>query len=84
MKPVVLTDHAEVVATERSIEFAWIERTALSPEWRETDPSDAEVERRFRLVPERGGRMLRVACVEEDDKIRVVTVFLDRKAKRPA
>jgi hypothetical protein len=40
--------------------------------------------RRYISVPERDGRFLRVVCRETDTEIAIVTVFFDRKAKRPA
>jgi len=40
--------------------------------------------RRFRVVPEFGGGVLRVACIEAADEIRVLTVFFDRDARQPS
>ena len=81
-KPLVFTAHARQVMAERELDMEWVERTARYPEWTERDP-DPAVERRFRLVPERGGRILRVACVESAHDIRIVSTFLDRRARRP-
>jgi hypothetical protein len=83
VKTLRLTAHAEVAATERAIDHDWIERTAREPEWAAPDPIDPAVARRFRAIPEHGGRVLRVACVETATEIRVLTVFFDRAAKRP-
>jgi hypothetical protein len=83
LKPLVLSRHAEVVARERRIGRDWIERAARQPAWRSPDP-DPSAERRFIPVPEREERVLRVVCSETDTEIRVITVFLDRRAKRPA
>jgi hypothetical protein len=83
LKGVVLSRHAEVVAEERRIERDWIERAARDPEWRTPD-KEPSLERRFITVPERGERALRLVCSETDTEIRVITVFLDRRAKRPA
>jgi hypothetical protein len=82
-KPIVLTDHAKVVLDERSLELAWVERTAREPEWTEPEPGDPMLERRFRAVPERDGRILRVVCGEDDATIVIVTAFIDRRARRP-
>lgn len=82
-KPVRLTTHAETVLRERQLERQWIERTAQSPEWTDSDPSSPDVERRFRAVPERDSRILRVVCVETASEIRIISAFLDRKARRP-
>jgi hypothetical protein len=83
IKRIVLTDHANVALTERSLELAWIERTAHEPEWTEPEPTDPTLERRFRTVPERDDRILRVVCGEDDATIVIVTAFLDRRARRP-
>jgi hypothetical protein len=84
VKTVLLTAHAEFAAAERGIERAWIELTACQPEWTAPDPADAEVERRYRAIPQHGARVLRAACVETATEIRVVTVFFDRRARRPS
>lgn len=52
------------------------------PEWVEPDRGDPTVERRFRAIPEYGGRVLRVACVETETHIRVISVHFDRRARR--
>ena len=81
MKPLRLTAHAEARLARRALEPAWIERTVHEPQWREPDPSDPAVERRFRRIDEAGGRILRVACVETVADIRVITAMFDRNAK---
>lgn len=83
-KPVVFSAHAEHVMTERDLRREWIEAAAQNPDWVEPDPFDPAVERRFLPIPERQGRILRVACTENDDMIVVVTAFLDRDARRRA
>jgi hypothetical protein len=83
LKPLRFTDHAEVRLARRGLERGWVERAAQDPDWREPDPGDAAVERRFRRIDEAGGRVLRVACVETDDHIRVITAMFDRNAKAP-
>ncbi|CAL8980339.1 DUF4258 domain-containing protein [Rhodoplanes serenus] len=82
-KPVRFTRHAEDAILERELDRAWIESTVAEPEWVEGDPRRAGVERRFRRIPEFGGRVLRVACVETEQDIRVLTVFFDRNAREP-
>ena len=59
-----------------------VEDTASKPDWIEQDPRDALVERRFRAIPEFGGRILRVACVETNSSIRVISALFDRNARR--
>jgi hypothetical protein len=81
LKPLRFTDHAEVRLLRRGLAREWIERTVREPEWREPEPDDPAVERRFRRIVEAGGRVLRVACAETDAEIRVITAMLDRNAK---
>lgn len=83
MKPLRFTNHVLTTMAERNLDRSWIERTMRAPDWREPDPADPAVERRFAVVPERGGRVLRVACVETAAEIRILTAFLDRRARRP-
>ncbi|TMJ54104.1 MAG: DUF4258 domain-containing protein [Alphaproteobacteria bacterium] len=81
-KPCILTVHARVRLQERRIDPKWMEDTVLDPDWTETDPRDPAVERRFRVFPRLGGRILRVACVETNLDIRVISVMFDRNARR--
>ena len=81
MKPLRFTDHAEVRLLRRGLQRAWIENAARDPEWREPEPRDPGVERRFRRIAEAGGRVIRVVCAETDAEIRVITAMLDRSAK---
>ena len=82
-KPIRLSHHAETVMRERGLDRDWIVRAIEEPEWSEQDPSDSEVERRYRTIPERNGRIIRVACVETPREIIIVSAFLDRGARRP-
>ena len=52
------------------------------PAWVEDDPSDAAVQRRFGLVAEFGGRVLRVAVRESASEVLVVTAVFDRGARK--
>jgi hypothetical protein len=76
-----LTRHAKKVLAEREIPIAWVECTLTSPELRLPDPEDATVERRYRKIPEFGGRVLRVAVNTAVEPNRVVSVFFDRRMK---
>ena len=76
-----LTKHAKQVLAEREIPIEWLERTLAVPELVLPDPDDATVERRFRRIPEFGGRVLRVAVNTAVDPNRVVSVFFDRGMK---
>jgi hypothetical protein len=76
-----LTKHAQKALDEREIPMEWLERTLSEPELVLPDPDDATVERRFRRIPEFGGRVLRVAVNTTVEPNRVVSVFFDRKMK---
>lgn len=82
-KKISYSAHASTVMRERELKPEWVELAARAPAWREDEPGHPEVERRFRAVPDRGGRILRVAVVETDMEIRIVTAFLDRRARQP-
>lgn len=81
VKPIVYTIHATNALIERALDAAWVERAARDPQWIEPDPDRPGVERRFRAIPEFGGRALRAACLETLAELRIVTVFFDRKAR---
>jgi Domain of unknown function (DUF4258) len=55
-KSVSLTAHARIRLRDRRIDPRWIDETILDPDWTEVDPRDPAVERRFRAVPQFGGR----------------------------
>ena len=76
-----LTKHARKALDEREIPMEWLERTLSAPELMLPDPDDATVERRYRKIPEYGGRVLRVAVNTAVEPNRVVSVFFDRKMK---
>jgi len=76
-----LTKHAQKVLDEREIPVEWVERTLSAPELVLPDPDAATVERRFRRIPEFGGRVLRVAVNTAVEPNRVVSVFFDRRMK---
>ncbi len=81
-KPIVLTAHARLRLQSRGIDPRWIEMTVREPEWVERDPVDPAVERRFRTIPEFGNRVLRVASVETNSNVRVISAMFDRNARR--
>lgn len=82
-KPLIFTRHAEDAIVERELDREWIERTVHDPEWVVPDTTTIGAERRYRTIPEFGGRALRVVCLETAGATRILTVFFDRKAKRP-
>ena len=75
------TKHALHAMTERAIPMEWVERVVAEPALREPDPTDPEVERFFRPIPEQGNRMLRVAINTRVAPWRVLSVFFDRNMK---
>jgi len=83
MKPLRFTRHA---ATDRMPLYGLtqdvVEAIVRRPEWTEPDPDDPTVERRFGRPPG-FARHVRVACVEEEDHIRVLSAFPDRNARPP-
>ncbi|HEV7277752.1 MAG TPA: DUF4258 domain-containing protein [Devosiaceae bacterium] len=79
----LLTDHARTVIEERELDLEWVETTARSPEWEQADLTRPGIVRRFRAIPERDGRILRVALVETPQEIRIPSAFLDRRARKP-
>ncbi len=66
---------------ERAIPIEWVERTYDTPERILADLADSAIERRFRRIPEFGGRVLRVVVNSSVDPNRVVSVFFDRQMK---
>ncbi len=82
-KVLVFTVHAETVLAERSLPRYVVELAARAPDWTRPDPNDPLLEHRFRQLPDYGDRVLRVVCLEDAHKIRIVTAFLDRRARKP-
>ncbi len=82
MKSLFLTQHAQDAIYERKIDLEWIEITVRAPDWSSADPRRPGVERRFRAISDNGNRVLRVACFETTEEIRILTAFFDRDAKR--
>jgi uncharacterized DUF497 family protein len=81
-KRLILTSHAEYRLRQRGLNLDWVAKTVLQPDWVEPQPRDDGVERRFRAIEERGGRVVRVACVETETTIRVISAMFDRAARR--
>ena len=76
-----LSLHARKVLDERKIPLEWMARTLFRPELTLPDPSDPSIERRYRRIPEFGGRVLRVAVNKSVAPNRVVSIFFDRGMK---
>ncbi len=82
-KPIHYTNHAATVMSERNISSAWVEKAVHNPGWVEGEPTDVAIERRFCNIAENGNRILRVVCLENSVEIRIISVFFDRKARKP-
>ena len=82
MKRVRFIAHAEDRLARRGIQRQWAIDTEQSPERMEADVARPSRKRALRRLPERGSRWLRVVFEEHDEEIVVVTVFLDRDARR--
>jgi hypothetical protein len=76
------TRHARNAMEERMIPLEWVEQAIAEPGLRMDDPDDAEVERFYKRIPERGNRVLRVAVNTRVVPWRVVSVFFDRRMRR--
>ena len=76
-----LTGHAIRMMAERKISAGWIQQVIAAPALRVPDPDDPEIERFFRIIPENGNRVLRVAVNTRATPWRIVSVFFDRGMK---
>ena len=74
------TQHARVAIRERGISLAWVRRTVDHPD-RLDSAADGTLHYAARIT-ERGGRWLRVIAVRDQDDVRVVTAFFDRRLAR--
>ena len=72
------SSHAEQVMSERAIILEWVYDTVQNPELRTMDDHDLEVEKFFKSIPGRNGRVLRVAVNTHSKPWVVVTAFFDR------
>lgn len=82
-KFLLFTVHAETALAERRLHRSVVELAARYPDWTRPDPNDPLLEHRFRQIPDYGDRVIRVVCLEDAHEIRIVTAFLDRRARKP-
>ncbi|MEI8393687.1 MAG: DUF4258 domain-containing protein [Rhodospirillaceae bacterium] len=75
---ITFTTHALTVILERGLSPDQVKRVLASPDWLEPDATQSDVTLAFGRLLEKGGRVLRVAYVEQDGSRRVLTAFLDR------
>lgn len=83
MKPIVFRKHALDRMDQNHIPGSLVEAITRSPVWAGPDPDRPGIERRYGRIPGWPGKWLRVACVEEKDHIRILSVFPDRNARPP-
>jgi hypothetical protein len=76
-----LTIHATRRMQQYGIVWAWIVAAVTVPDWTKPDPREPGVTRSFKAVPERGGRVLRVASRPDGDDVLVLSAHFDRGAK---
>jgi hypothetical protein len=76
-----LTIHAAQRERRYNLDRAWIEATVTAPDWTAPDPREPAVTRAFKMIPERGGRVLRVAHRPDGPDVLVLSAFFDRGAK---
>jgi hypothetical protein len=77
------TLHAETMLIERAIAREWAERVLAAPEWEVPDPANPGQTRAFAAIAEAGGKILRIVYTEQAGEKRVITLFFDRRAKKP-
>jgi len=78
----ILSVHAQGNIVKRDLDMRWVEQTVAAPELTAPDSADPTVTRAWRAIPERGGKMLRVAYRPVNGDILVITAFFDRGARR--
>ena len=78
----VLTEHAREAIVKREISLEWLEEALASPEDKEPDRLDPDLEHRLLRVAEFGGRVLRVIVNVKGAEPRVVTAYFDRGRKK--
>jgi hypothetical protein len=75
------TIHAKQRMQDYGIEWAWIVAAVASPDATAPDPRPG-ITRSFKAIPERGGRILRVAHRADGADVLVLSAHFDRGAKR--
>jgi len=76
------TKHALEAIEKRQIAVDWIEAALNAPDSTEADPRDPQCTRSYKAIVALGGRVLRVVHRTEGNDILVITVHLDRGARR--
>jgi len=73
------TAHARTMMHERLIQEEWIIRTVTAPD--STEERQGDEIHYLKLIPEAGGKTLRVIINPQTNPHRVITVFFDRRVK---
>jgi hypothetical protein len=76
-----MSEHAETAVRARGIALEWIERVLASPTRIEADRDDCNATHALAVIPERGGRVLRVIYNHTTNPPHLVTVYFDRSMK---
>lgn len=75
-----LTKHTQDMLKERNIPEEWVWRTIINLDW-ENEGEDNNI-RYFKSITEHEGRILHVVVNHHVSPKKIVTVFLDRRARR--
>ena len=70
-----LTAHTVERTRQYGLALSWIEATVAAPDWTVPDPRERGVTRSFKAIPERGGRVMRVAHRPDGDDVLVLSAF---------
>ncbi len=75
------TKHAAAVIAARGIKQEWVDFVLASPALSHPDAADADLEHRLAVIPEYGGRVLRVIVKRDTAPTMVITAYFDRTMK---
>ncbi len=75
----IFTIHAKTMMHERLIQEDWVIRTVKNPDFTELRRNDEK--HYVKLIPENGGKYLRVIVNPSVSPNRVITVFFDRRVQ---
>ena len=76
-----LTVHASTVLRERDIDVTWVGRILWDPQASEADRYDPRLLHALGRIPERNGRVLRVAYNPSPRPWAVITAYFDRRER---
>ena len=78
---VKLTIHAAQRMKQYGLALSCIEAAVAAPDWTVPDPRQTGVTRSYKAIPERGGRVIRVAHRPDGADVLVLSAFFDKGAK---